>query len=252
MNYQTFFVCFFLCLAVSMKLVAYFVEKYQKRKSDFRFVFLSPLFSTKSFYSLQDNSLSKKQLFTRSTFFGLLMVAYFLSCYQLIDSVSSITFRYLCSLGVYILTLWVGSSTQLLFSLTGMYFVDIHDKPYLSFSLTDFWSKRWNRWIRDWLNNLTHAFKATNIKMSVILSFVISGLFHEVMFNLPYFIYTGRNYFGNMMIFFILQGLGILMEKQFLRQAPAIYRRLLMWVMVIGLSPLFIQRPLLSVIGLMD
>jgi hypothetical protein len=249
-NYQTYFVCFFLLLAVAMKLVAYFVEKYQKRKSDFRFVFLSPLFSTKSFHLLRDSKITRTSLFLKALAYGTLMTMYFLSCYQVRNDLSSISFSYLLTPGVYLLTLWMGSSLQLLFSVTGVFFVDIHDRPYLSFSVTDFWSKRWNRWIRDWLNNLTLSFKTRNLTLGIIISFFISGLFHEVMFNLPYYLYTQTLCFGNMMLFFMLQGIGILIEKKFLRQAPAIYRRIFMWLMIIGLSPLFIQRPLLSVIGI--
>lgn len=250
MNYQTFFVCFFLLLAVAMKLVAYFVERYQKRKSDFRFVFLSPLFSTKSFFTLRDSSLNKKSLFLKASLNGVLMAMYFLSCYQVRYDLSSIAFSYLIAPGVYFLTLWMGTSLQLFFSLTNVFFVDIHDRPYLSFSLTDFWSKRWNRWIRDWLNGLTLHFKSRHLGIGILVSFFISGIFHEVMFNLPYFIYTGESYFGYMTLFFMLQGLGILFERKFLRQAPPIYRRIFMWLMIIGLCPFFIQKPLLSVIGI--
>lgn len=248
-NYQTFFVFFFLALALSMKLLAYSVEKSQKRPHNFRFVFLSPLFSTKSYQSLRDPTLTKRLVFLRSCFFGTLMCLYFLSCSELQPQVPSFLFCYLLAPGIYLLTLWIGSLTQLLFSFTGTIFVDIHDRPYLSFSMADFWSRRWNRWIRDWLNNLTLKTKSVNVVAGVLFSFSISGLFHELMFNLPYFIFTGHEYFGSMMAYFILQGLGLLFERKFLRQASPLIRRIFMWVMVIGPSPLFIGPPLLSVIG---
>jgi hypothetical protein len=163
---------------------------------------------------------------------------------------SPLLFCYLLAPGIYLLTLWIGSVTQFLFSFTGIAFVDIHDRPYLSFSLTDFWSRRWNRWIRDWLNNLTLKTKSVSLVAGVLFSFFLSGLFHEIMFNLPYFLFTGQKHFGPMMGYFILQGLGLLFERKFLRQATPLMRRIFMWVMVIGLSPLFIGPPLLSVIGL--
>jgi len=249
-NYQTFFICFFLIIAICMKLVAYLLEKYQNRNPDFRFVFLSPLLSTKSYQCLRDHQVSRGQLFLKAVIFGALMVMYYSSCYQVQNNLSPIGFSYLVAPGIYLITLWMSASLQLLFSLTGVIFSDMHDRPYLSISLTNFWGRRWNRWVRDWLNHLTYGLKSLNLKYAVMISFLISGLFHEIMFNLPYFIFTGKAYLGSMMVFFFLQGLGVLFEKSYLKNAPIILRRIFMFIMIIGLSPFFVQRPFLAIIGL--
>ncbi len=235
-----------------MKLIAYLVEVAQNRKSDFRFVFLSPLFSTKSFYNLRNQNLKISHLILKMSLHAFLVIIYFSLCLKFKPNLSFLVFSYLVAPGIYLFTLAMGSILQCCFYLTGNRFVDIHDRPYLSYSLTDFWSKRWNRWIRDWLNNLTYGFKFSNLTIGVLVSFFISGIFHEIMFNLPYFLFKDEFVFGNMMIFFSLQSLGILFEKQFLRQTKPIYRRMFMWIMVIGLSPIFVREPLLSVFGLLE
>ena len=248
MEYQIFFLCFFFSVALLMKFVAYFVEKVQKRNPNFRFVFLSPLFSTKSYFNLRDQTLTKTHLFIKMSVFGMMTFAYFYTSYQFKNHFSNLEYRYLLAPGLYVLTLWMSASLQFFFSFTGVTPVDIHDRPYLAFSLTDFWSKRWNRWIRDWLNTLTFFLKMVNLKWGVFLSFLISGLFHEVMFTLPYFLFTGENYFGYMMAFFFLQALGVLFERTFLKDKSPWMRRAFLWIMILGLSPLFVQRPIMAVL----
>lgn len=233
-----------------MKLVAYAVERTQNRTSDFRFVFTSPLLSTKSYIKLRDENITKRKLFLKASLYGVAVVSHyylvFLSCFH----VSELALRYLCAPGIYFLTLWMSTSFQLIFSFTGVTPVDMHDRPYLAYSLTDFWSKRWNRWVRDWLNTLTVFLKMIHVKWGAILAFLISGFFHEVMFTLPYYLFTGESYFGYMMLFFFFQAVGVLFEKTILKRSHPTLRRVFMWLMILGLSPLFIQRPLLVMIGL--
>lgn len=149
---------------------------------------------------------------------------------------------------VYFLTEAVGALGQLLF-MAGPKVSSIHNHPLRSKSLGDFWGRRWNLWVQDWLRDMSRVYR-TNWKMKLLATFFISGLFHEVMFNLPYFLVYKKSYFGNMMLYFIIQGLGLWIEKRWILQMPNFVRRLYLWSVIILPAPIFINRPLLKFLGL--
>ena len=84
--------------------------------------------------------------------------------------------------------------------------------PIASKNLGDFWGKRWNTAFR----NLTHKFLfrpllkrvgSRNMPLAVFGSFLFSGLVHDAVISLP----AGGGY-GGPTAYFVLQGLGILLE----------------------------------------
>ena len=79
----------------------------------------------------------------------------------------------------------------------------------------------------------------------MLLPFLVSGLWHEWLFNLPLFLLGGGSFFGSMLAYFILQAGGVWGEKRFLRRAPQAVRRLWLWVFVLGPAPLVINPALL-------
>ncbi len=135
----------------------------------------------------------------------------------------------------------------------------IMNSPATSTSLSGFWSKRWNRGF----NELVHTFffRTTYRKIGVagamFLVFLVSGLVHDLVISLP----AGACY-GLPTAYFLLQGLGVLLERSGPGRRMGLNRGLLGWlymaVFTIGpvywlLFPVpFLERvinPFLKVIG---
>lgn len=90
--------------------------------------------------------------------------------------------------------------------------------PIMSSNLGDFWGKRWNTAFR----NLTHRFLfrpilrnvgGQHISLAIVGSFLFSGLVHDLVISLP----SGGG-FGGPTIYFIVQGIGILLEWRLRKQ----------------------------------
>lgn len=142
----------------------------------------------------------------------------------------------------------MGALGQLLFPLHNS--CPIHRNPMASNALGNFWGMRWNRWVQDWLRDVSRSFKGTGRAKGIAVTFLISGLFHELMCNLPYWLVYRRSYFGTMMAYFIIQGLALWIEKKYIRVRSPFWKRIYCWCVVIIPSPLFINVPLLTFLGL--
>ena len=83
-------------------------------------------------------------------------------------------------------------------------------KPLLSRTLSEFWGKRWNLGFRQ----LAHEFifrplhKRTGVAVAGWLVFAASGLIHDLVISLP-----ARGGYGLPTGYFILQGLGVTVER---------------------------------------
>lgn len=150
---------------------------------------------------------------------------------------------------IYLLTESLGSLGQLSAKLAGIDLSAIHDHPLKSRSLSDFWGRKWNRWVQDWLRDVTRMYRRHPNK-KLILTFLISGLFHELMVNLPYYLKYGELFFGNMLLYFIIQGAGLLIEKRIGHSLSPLFRRIFLWSFILLPSPLFLNYPLKHFLGL--
>ena len=72
---------------------------------------------------------------------------------------------------------------------------------------------------------------------------------HEWVTNFTLYHVTGRALFGSMMIYFLLQAIGILAERRFLKNHPSM-TAVLVWLVVIVPAPLVINEGLLRVLHL--
>lgn len=151
---------------------------------------------------------------------------------------------------IYFFTETIGALGQLLFFPTKTF--PIHRSPLKAPSLSHFWGRDWNLWVQDWLRDVSQGFSHRHHKRRIVLVFLISGIFHEVMVNLPYWILYRESYFGTMLGYFLIQAVALWIDKRFMRKTPKIVRRAYFWIAVILPSPLFINTPLLKFFGLTD
>lgn len=88
-------------------------------------------------------------------------------------------------------------------------------KPILSRTLSEFWGKRWNLGFRQLAHDL--IFRPLHRRIGVaaagFLVFVASGLIHDLVISLP-----ARGGYGLPTGYFILQGLGVTLERSYGRQ----------------------------------
>lgn len=116
--------------------------------------------------------------------------------------------------------------------------------PMLAGSLTDFWGKRWNRPFTDMLQvTLYRRFRGRLSRVwLVLLSFLVSGILHEVAIGLPV-----QASYGQPTGYFIIQGLGVIAETR-TKLTGLLGRIWTMAVLVIPLPLLFPEPFLMQVV----
>ncbi len=92
----------------------------------------------------------------------------------------------------------------------GVAAIPIMDRPIASTSLSEFWGRRWNLAFRD----LTHRFlfvplvRRMGAVGALLTGFLVSGLIHDLVISIP-----ACGGWGGPTGFFVLQGLGIVLER---------------------------------------
>jgi hypothetical protein len=119
--------------------------------------------------------------------------------------------------------------------------------PPLAKSLSDFWGRRWNVWVSDWFRQVIFCPLQAHPVLALLLVFLASGDLHEWAINVPLYIVTGKNCFGSMIVYFLLQALGILLER---RTRNRQVRVLFVWLFVFGAAPLIVNEGLLRILQL--
>jgi hypothetical protein len=114
----------------------------------------------------------------------------------------------------------------------------IMSSPILSKRLSEFWGKRWNLGFRQ----LAHDFifrpleKHTSASMAGLLVFVVSGLIHDLVISVP-----ARAGYGLPTAYFIVQGLGIMLERSALARRIGLKKKLpaRTFALVVTAAPVF-------------
>ncbi len=119
--------------------------------------------------------------------------------------------------------------------------------PPLAKSLSDFWGRRWNLWVSDWFRQVIFYPLQVHPVLALLLVFLASGILHEWAINVPLYIVTGRNCFGSMTVYFLLQALGILVERKTRNRR---LRVLFVWLFAFGAAPLIVNEGLLRILHL--
>ncbi len=126
----------------------------------------------------------------------------------------------------------------------GMAAIPIMNWPIVATSVAEFWGRRWNLAFRD----LTHRFlfvplvRRIGAVGALLTGFLISGLIHDLVISVP-----ACGGWGGPTCFFVLQGLGVLLERSKLGRKAGLGRGVagyLLCICVILLpSPLLFHRP---------
>jgi len=225
-----------------MKLVAL------KRSGNLLLFIRSPYFSNKT--KNLPFKISSFKIFTKLISLYLVVILYYQIIIQYIDVSQTISYMFI-ALYIYLLMELISINLQTLyapFSKTSIH--PIHNNPLLSKNLTEFWSRRWNSWVRDWLRDALSQMKKKyklSSRQILFISFTLSGVFHELLINLPYYLYFKEIHFGNMIIYFILQSFGIIIDKKLKKQHFLKYLNFIFFTLI--LSFIFINKPLLSILG---
>ena len=233
-----------------MKITSWKICSKDLRPNLLQFLFTTPLLSARAYIKTK----CRKDPFL-FILFKLVLSLLFLTCVIFISKNLLQPLNYfkivLISPMIYLFTEVLGGVGQLLFYPSSKGTPPIHRNPLISKSLGEFWGKRWNFWVRDWLIDISRPHKKILLK-KLGVTFFISGLFHELLVNLPHFLYYHQSFFGNMTLYFIIQALGLWVEKKWLYNTPLFLGRLFLWAVIILPSPIFINRPLLIFFGIID
>ena len=151
---------------------------------------------------------------------------------------------YLALLPFYVFSETFAAFLRLVFLPAGRVLCPVHARPLLAPSLAKFWGRCWNRWVSDWLRHLIFAPLLRTPHRAAMAVFVVSGLWHEIVLELPHYLAGHQPAFGSMTLFFLVQGLALLIEPKFVRRQPLL-RRLYAWVAVVGPSPLLFNEAFL-------
>ena len=132
---------------------------------------------------------------------------------------------------------------------SGQLLPPVHCRPWQARGIADFWGRRWNLWFSDWFRYaLLSRLRGWPVG-TLVLIFAISGVMHEWVINVPLYCLTGRARFGSMMVYFLLQAAGLLLEHRFLKDRGA-WRVGFAWLVILAPAPLIMNEGLLRVLHL--
>lgn len=114
----------------------------------------------------------------------------------------------------------------------------IMSKPILSKTLSEFWGKRWNLGFRQLAYDLIFQplHRKTGAAVASLLVFLASGLVHDLVISLP-----ARGGYGLPTAYFVLQGLGVTLERSVLGRRLGFEHGLPAWLFmfVVAAGPAF-------------
>jgi len=103
-------------------------------------------------------------------------------------------------------------------------------KPILSKTLSEFWGKRWNLGFRQLAHDLIFRplHKQIGVGLASLLVFLVSGLIHDLVISLP-----SRGGYGMPTAYFVLQGLGVSLERSHIGRRLGLQQGLSGWLFML-------------------
>lgn len=246
-SYQILFVANFLLTVLLMKSISWILTPPLQRIPYLKFCFTTPYLSLRSLR--YESPVRNYSLPAAFLLYSLLMAIFLVLGHEFLSPLNYFK-TILIAPAIYFFTEAIGALAQFIFTTKEREIFPIHHRPLSSPSLSQFWGRRWNLWIQDWLKDISSTVGRRSRAVKITTTFLISGCFHEVMVNLPFWLKTGESYFGTMMGYFLIQALGLYIDKKIFKHAhlPHI-RRIYLWLVVALPSPLFVNLPLLTFFG---
>jgi hypothetical protein len=155
---------------------------------------------------------------------------------------------YLAVVPFWLLLETLGGLCRLLWLPSGRLVPAINIRPWRATHLADFWGRRWNRLIGDWLHQVVFMPLRRRPKTAMFATFLASGLLHELLVSLPLMLVYRENIWGMMTGYFLIQYLAMRVDREIQLSAPK--RRLLLWVAVLVPVPLVLNRGTLLIFHL--
>lgn len=232
LTFQTYFVGNLLLLVLLMKVVTYKLARTNLSTSWWMSPHLIENFKT--------HSPTRFNLLARQFIFFLLS---FLAWWAL-TLVPSSAALYAAFPLIWFTTEWLGATLGLLTLQRGLPL--IHNDPWKARGLMDFWGRRWNVWVSAWLNHVSHHVFSRHNTLRPVGGFILSAIFHELMFALPYQLATGENVFGFMTLFFAIQAVGTFIERRWFKDSSSPWMYVWTWAWILLPLPLFTYGPFLA------
>jgi len=106
-------------------------------------------------------------------------------------------------------------------------------KPILSKTLSEFWGKRWNLGFRQLAHDLIFRplYRRIGVTAAGLLVFLASGLIHDLVISLP-----ARGGYGLPTGYFILQGLGVTLERSNLGRQLGLQHGIFGWLFMFSVT----------------
>lgn len=211
---------------------------------------LSPMLAPTSLERAQPLSALPAYLLRGGAWFGALLLYYWIY-WRIVNAfhLRGLALSYLSTIAVLLMTEAIAFVVILLWVPSGRLMPMPHRNPFAARTVADFWGRRWDLWMSDWFRYAIFAPLRRRPVLAVWLVFLVSGLLHEYVLNLTLWVVTGRKLFGTMLLYFLLQGAGVLIERRFLKDHPRA-SRLFTWLVVFIPVPLVFHESMLRALHL--
>jgi alginate O-acetyltransferase complex protein AlgI len=115
----------------------------------------------------------------------------------------------------------------------GVNAMPVMQNPIFAQSLTEFWGRRWNTAFNELAFRFTFRplCRQANLTVATLLVFGLSGLIHELVISLP-----ARAGCGLPTLYFLLQGLGVLIERSRWGRGMGLGRSLRGWLFTVSIT----------------
>lgn len=190
------------------------------------------------------SDLRRLTLFAAATFLPLALFYVYLRPLASRPEVPWLARSYLCLAPYLLATAAVGTTAQILFASFGVHVQALHDRPWLSISVAEFWGRRWNCIVGDWLRQVLFSPFRRRPRTAILVAFIVSGILHEGLLNLPLFFAYGFGVPGSMFLYFTIQAAGFFLERAFPLRSPLL-RRAFCWSVVLLPAPMVLNEGML-------
>lgn len=234
----TYFFLFWL-LYVLMKLLSLAANNWPD--GGLKFFLFSPV---PSFRTWNKRSISNHGITPRSTGIILgelifLVIYYQLPNFTVLRDFSWVWQGYVAIIPFIVLVDLLGRCVRFLYWICGIGIPHINKNFFGAQDLIDFWSC-WNVWFSDFLEETCFRPFLRRPMIGVLVAFTGSGFLHEYLVNLPlYWVYEVKLY-GTMLLYFLLQGIGILVQRRWLDDF-FMTKRILTWLLILLPAPLVLN-----------